>query len=117
MTKKYSYFKSELTDLFVINDELHKETFSGIDDEYNCSRIVRKLNTLTDENEELKQFKENVLVLLEEKVKDYEHKSVSIPAMQPLSFDIDMDKSLSVEELQRVIEQGVEKGYKKRNGG
>lgn len=54
MTKRYSYFKSELTDLFVISDELHKETFSGIDDEYNCSRIVRKLNTLTDENEQLK---------------------------------------------------------------
>ena len=60
MTKRYSYFKSELTDLFVISDELHKETFSGIDDEYNCSRIVRKLNTLTDENEQLKQFKEDV---------------------------------------------------------
>lgn len=55
MTKRYSYFKSELTDLFVIIDELHKETFSGIDDEYNCSRIVRKLNTLIDENEHLKQ--------------------------------------------------------------
>ena len=55
MTKKYSYFKSELTDLFVISDGLHKETFSGMDDEYNCSRIVRKLNTLTDENEQLKQ--------------------------------------------------------------
>ena len=60
MTKRYSYFKSELTDLFVISDEVHKETFSGMDDEYNCSRIVRKLNTLTDENEELKQFKEDV---------------------------------------------------------
>lgn len=55
MSKRYSYFKSELTDLFVISDELHKETFSGMDDEYNCSRIVRKLNTLTDENEQLKQ--------------------------------------------------------------
>lgn len=55
MTKRYSYFKSELTDLFVIIDELHKETFSGIDDEYNCIRIVRKLNTLIDENEQLKQ--------------------------------------------------------------
>ena len=55
MTKRYSYSKSELTDLFVIIDELHKETFSGIDDEYNCSRIVRKLNTLIDENEQLKQ--------------------------------------------------------------
>ena len=55
MTKRYSYFKSELTDLFVISDELHKETFSGVDDEYNCSRIVRKLNTLTDENEQLRK--------------------------------------------------------------
>ena len=55
MSKRYSYFKSELTDMFVISDELHKETFSGMDDEYNCSRIVRKLNTLTDENEQLKQ--------------------------------------------------------------
>lgn len=53
MSKRYSYFKSELTDLFVISDELHKETFSGMDDEYNCMRIVRKLNTLTDENEQL----------------------------------------------------------------
>lgn len=60
MTKRYSYFKSELTDLFVIIDGLHKETFSGIDDEYNCSRIVRKLNTLIDENKQLKQFKEDV---------------------------------------------------------
>ena len=55
MTKRYSYSKSELTDLFVISDELHKETFSGMDDEYNCSRIVRKLNTLTDENEQLRK--------------------------------------------------------------
>ena len=65
MTKKYSYFKSELTDLFVISDGLHKETFSGIDDEYNCSRIVRKLNTLTDENEQLKQFKEKVFTWID----------------------------------------------------
>ena len=60
MTKRYSYSKSELTDLFVISDELYKETFSGMDDEYNCSRIVRKLNTLTDENEQLKQYKQSV---------------------------------------------------------
>ena len=55
MSKRYSYFKSELTDMFVISDELHKETFSGMDDEYNCMRIVRKLNTLTDENEQLRK--------------------------------------------------------------
>ena len=74
--------------------------------------IVKLLNELYDENKKLKQFKENVLVLIEEKVKDYEHKHVSIPAMQPLSFDIYMDESLSVEELQRVIEQTIKKRYR-----
>ena len=54
MIKRYSYFKSELIDSFVIIDEIHKETLSGIDDEYTCIRIVRKLNTLIDENEQLK---------------------------------------------------------------
>ena len=68
MTKRYSYFKSELTGLFVISDELHKETFSGMDDEYNCSRIVRKLNTLTDENGELKQFKEKVFIWIDKEI-------------------------------------------------
>lgn len=58
---RYSYFKSELSDLFVISDETHKETFPGMDNEYNCSRIVRKLNTLTDENEELKAEKKEFL--------------------------------------------------------
>ena len=33
-------------------------------------QIVKLLNELYDENRKLKQFKENVLVLLEEKVKD-----------------------------------------------
>ena len=67
MTKRYSYSKSEPTDLFVIIDELHKETFSGIDDEYNCSRIVRKLNTLTNEN---KQLKSTIAKLIEENRKN-----------------------------------------------
>ena len=53
--KRYSYFKSEITGLFVISDEIHRETFSGMEDEYNCSRIVRKLNILSEENEQLKQ--------------------------------------------------------------
>lgn len=55
MTKRYTYHKSEITGLFVISDEKHRETFSGMEEEYNCMRIVRKLNTLTDENEQLKQ--------------------------------------------------------------
>lgn len=54
--KRYSYFKSPITGLYVICDGKLRETFSGIDDEYNCSRIVRKLNILTDENDQLKQF-------------------------------------------------------------
>lgn len=63
--KRYSYFKSQLTGLYVICDGKHKETFSGIDDEYNCSRIVRKLNILTDENEQLKREKERYKLLSE----------------------------------------------------
>lgn len=43
--KRYSYFKSLITGLFVISDEKNRETFNGIDDEYNCNRIVRLLNT------------------------------------------------------------------------
>lgn len=70
---RYSYFKSELSDLFVISDEIHKETFPGMDNEYNCSRIVRKLNILTDENEELK----NKIIHLEEDLRYYKSKSAS----------------------------------------
>lgn len=105
----YKRFTLSERDLNEIND-----TNAIADDGILCTQrqIVKLLNELYDENRKLKQFKENVLVLLEEKVKDYEHKPVSIPAMQPLSFDIDMDKSLSVDELQRVIEQTVKKGYK-----
>ena len=62
--KRYSYFKSELTGLYVISDEKHRETFSGMDNEYNCSRIVRKLNILTDENVQLKQEVEYYKALL-----------------------------------------------------
>ena len=90
--------------------------------EAQLSIYEKRIIELENENEKLKQFKENVLVLLEEKVKHYEHKPFSIPAMQPLSlnFDGDMDRISRLSELQdlkRVIEQGVEKGYKKRNGG
>lgn len=53
--KRYSYSKSEFTGLYVISDEKHRETFSGMDNEYNCNRIVRILNMKEEENEQLKQ--------------------------------------------------------------
>lgn len=53
--KRYAYFKSPITGLFVISDGKNRETFSGIDDEYNCNRIVRLLNTKENENEQLKE--------------------------------------------------------------
>lgn len=59
--KRYSYFKSEITGLFCISDELHRETFCGMDNEYNCRRIVNILNqkedTIRTYKEELSQYK------------------------------------------------------------
>ena len=62
--KRYSRFKSEITGLFCIADENHKETFCGMDNEYNCMRIVNILNQkeerireLENENKQLRQGK------------------------------------------------------------
>ena len=118
--------KDEMEDLCLLLNELNDENkklkifLKAVNEELDLAN--RDYDALEEENEKLKQFKENVLVLLEEKVKHYEHKPFSIPAMQPLSlnFDGDMDRISRLSELQdlkRVIEQGVEKGYKKRNGG
>ena len=71
----------------------------------NCvdgGRIAKKLNILQKENEQLKQFKEKVFVLLDEKIKHYEHKPFSAPVGQPMSvnFDADMDRLARLSELQ-----------------
>ena len=51
--KRYSRFKSEITGLFCIADENHKETFCGMDNEYNCMRIVNILNQKEERIKEL----------------------------------------------------------------
>ena len=51
--KRYSRFKSEITGLFCIADENHKETFCGMDNEYNCMRIVNILNQKEERIREL----------------------------------------------------------------
>ena len=47
--------------------------------EKNVQICINKMNELADENEELKQFKEKVFVLLDEKIKHYGHKPFSAP--------------------------------------
>ena len=53
--KQYSYYKSELTGLFVITDEKHREVFSGIDNEHNCNKIVNRLNIQEQKIKELEE--------------------------------------------------------------
>lgn len=58
--KRYSKFQSEITGLFCIADENHKETFGGMDNEYNCMRIV---NILNQKEERIKKLeKENEIL-------------------------------------------------------
>ena len=67
-----------------------------------ASSLCDLLNQLNDENEQLKQFKEKVFVLLDEKIKHYEHKPFSAPVGQPMSvnFDADVDRLARLSELQ-----------------
>ena len=53
--KRYSMFKSEITGLFCIADENHKETFCGMDNEYNCMRIINILNQKEERIKELEK--------------------------------------------------------------
>ena len=76
---------------------------------YQAEKIIQELNELVEtnrelykENEQLKQFKEKVFVLLDEKIKHYEHKPISAPVGQPMSvnFDADVDRLARLSELQ-----------------
>ena len=60
------------------------------------------LNEQHEENEQLKQFKEKVFALIDEKIKHYEHKPFSAPVGQPMSvnFDADVDRLARLSELQ-----------------
>ena len=62
------------------------------------------LNDLSEENGQLKQSKEKVFVLLDEKIKSYEHKPFSAPVGQPMSvnFDADVDRLARLSELQQL---------------
>lgn len=60
LKNRFGMYQSELTELWIITDAKKKVTFSGIDDKYNCQRIVDLLNELDDENQELKFMLQNV---------------------------------------------------------
>ena len=55
MSERFGMYQSELTELWIITDAKRKVTFSGINDKYNCQRIVDLLNKLHLENEQLKK--------------------------------------------------------------
>ena len=61
-----------------------------------------KILEVLNENEQLKQFKENVFDLIDARTKAYEHKPFSAPVGQPMSvnFDADMDRLARLSELQ-----------------
>ena len=59
------------------------------------------------ENEQLKQFKNDVFKLINAKIKLYSHKPVSAPISQPLSvnFDEDVDRLARLSELELLKEE------------
>lgn len=71
-------------------------------DKNELDKFVESYDKLEKENEQLKQFKEKVFVLLDEKIKHYEHKPFSAPVGQPMSvnFDADVDRLARLSELQ-----------------
>lgn len=95
MTEKRFWILNTLTKYSGIKDKDKLLTFD---------EVVDLLNELHDENEELKQFKEKVFVLLDEKIKHYEHKPLSAPVEQPMSvnFDVDVDRLARLSELQEL---------------
>jgi hypothetical protein len=64
--------------------------------------LFEDVKRLEEENEQLKQFKEKVFTLIDEKIKHYEHKPFSVPVEQPMSvnFDADVDRLARLSELQ-----------------
>ena len=65
-------------------------------------KLFERLENNYEENEQLKQFKEKVFALIDEKIKHYEHKPFSAPVGQPMSvnFDADVDRLARLSELQ-----------------
>ena len=60
MTKKrYTVFKSEITGTYVLNDELHKNVFQGVD----CAETMLKVAGMLNQQEERIKELENELEL------------------------------------------------------
>ena len=91
---------------FVIKNVNEPETYGTFHgdkyDQKSMKKFIEKVNSIVKENEQLKQFKEKVFVLLDEKIKHYEHKPFSAPVGQPMSvnFDADVDRLARLSELQ-----------------
>jgi len=83
----------------LINGIVHNE-----DGEMFQSEICAELNVLHEENQQLKQFREKVFNLLDEKIRRYEHKPVSAPVGNPVSvkFDHDVDRLARLSELEHL---------------
>ena len=54
--KRFTVFKSKLTGLFVVNDNIHEFQFEGVENASTIMKLVRLLNNYIEENKELKQF-------------------------------------------------------------
>lgn len=53
--KRFNVFKSEITGLFVVNDNTHEFAFEGVEDAGTIMKLVGLLNNYIDENEQLKK--------------------------------------------------------------
>lgn len=88
------------------NEQLKSENQSWLKTASHFDNVAHKdrdyAKRMHKENEQLKQFKEKVFVLLDEKIKHYEHKPFSAPVGQPMSvtFDADVDRLARLSELQ-----------------
>ena len=57
--KRFTVFKSKLTGLFVVNDNIHEFQFEGVENASTIMKLVGLLNNYIEENEQLKQRNEN----------------------------------------------------------
>ena len=67
--KRYTVFKSEITGTYVLNDELHKNVFQGVD----CAETMLKVAGMLNQQEE--RIKE-----LENELKLYKHYVEFVPS-------------------------------------
>jgi regulator of replication initiation timing len=63
--KRFTVFKSKLTGLFVVNDNIHEFQFEGVENASTIMKLVGLLNNYIEENEQLKQSNERLLKMLD----------------------------------------------------